>query len=174
MGRTVTLGTAVALAVAPLPAAGTAAADTLQHNITYRTRIDGLARGALVTYRISDEQVKTADPTMLPGRTFETTAVLTDPKEAGMRISIEWPYSANLHCEILVDDQLVVAADQFISPRITPARNDPNYGVMTCGAPLGNAYGSAPSPAAADLPAGPNLPGPPVVVPAGDLGAPVG
>lgn len=117
-----------------------------QHNVTYRARVDGLARGALVTYRINDTQVNSADPTMLPGRTFEATGVLTDPKEAGMRISIQWPYSANLHCEILVDDQMVVQADQFISPRLTPARDDPDYGAMTCGAPLSNAVG-APAPA---------------------------
>ena len=58
-----------------------------------------------------------------------------------MRISIQWPYSANLHCEILVDDQMVAAGDQFISPRLMPARDDPDYGAMTCGAPLSNASG---------------------------------
>ena len=117
-----------------------------QHNVTYRARVDGVARGALITYRISDAQVNSADPTMLPGRTFETTGVLTNPAEAGMRISIQWPYSANLHCEILVDDQLVVQASQFIGPRLTPAKDDPDYGAIVCGAPLSNALG-APAPA---------------------------
>lgn len=132
-----------------LPAAVATADDTVapaqQHNITYRARVDGIARGALISYRISDTQVNSANPTMLPGRTFETTAVLTDPKEAGMRISIQWPYSAYLHCEILVDDQLVVQASQFISPRLTPAKDDPDFGAIICGAPLSNAYG-APAP----------------------------
>lgn len=139
-----------------------------QHNVTYKARVDGLARGALITYRISDAQVNSADPTMLPGRTFETTAVLSDPKQAGMRISIQWPYSANLHCEILVDDQVVVQADQFISPRVTPARNDPDYGAINCGAPLSNALGA---PASA-VPAGPD-PAADIQdeVPAADLGA---
>lgn len=145
-----TAGSTVALVVAcsagSLLSAGAAAADDdppeTQHNVTYRARVDGLARGALITYRISDAQVNSADPTMLPGRTFEATAVLTDPKEAGMRISIQWPYSANLHCEILVDDELTVQADQFISPRVTPARDDPDYGAMNCGAPLSNAPGT--------------------------------
>jgi hypothetical protein len=153
------LGAAVALTL--LPTAVAAADDetppplppqpqiqaqsaTQQYNVTYRARVDGLARGALVTYRISDAQVNSVDPTMLPGRTFETTAVLSDPNEAGMRISIQWPYSANLHCEILVNDQIVVQADQFISPRLTPARDDPDYGAMTCGAPLSNATGAPP------------------------------
>ena len=117
------------------------AQDVFLHNVVYRARVTGLARGALVGYRISDTQINSADPTMLPGRTFEATGTLTDPKEAGMRISIQWPYSASLHCEILVDDQLVIQADQFIAPRLTPAKDDPDYGAMNCGAPLSNATG---------------------------------
>lgn len=151
--------------------------DTQQHNVTYRARVDGLARGALITYRISDTQVNSADPTMLPGRTFETTAVLTDAKEAGMRISIQWPYSANLHCEILVDDQMVVQADQFIGPRALPARDDPDYGAMNCGAPLSNALGAPastlPLPPVAPDPAVDPAGLPPADIPATDLGAPV-
>lgn len=128
----------------PDPVGSAPDVDGLQHNVTYRARVDGVARGALITYRISDTQVNSADPTMLPGRVFETTGVLTDPKEAGMRISIQWPYSANLVCEILVDDQTVAAASQFIGPRLTPAKDDPDYGALNCGAPLTNAAGSAP------------------------------
>ena len=135
-----------------------------QHNVTYRARVDGVARGALITYRISDAQVNSADPTMLPGRTFETTGVLTNPAEAGMRISIQWPYSANLHCEILVDDQLVVQASQFIGPRLTPATDDPDNGAIVCGAPLSNALG-APAPA---TPAGAPPPIDPAAVPPPD------
>ena len=178
---------ALAVAIPLSPGVGAAdddlQGDDLQHNVTYRARIDGLARGALVTYRISDSQVSSADPTMLPGRTFEATAVLTDPDEAGMRISIQWPYSANLHCEILVDDQLYAQADQFISPKLIPARDDPDYGAMDCGAPLSNALGLP-----ADALNPPQVPGdgtgvPPVDAPAldvpvlespaDDLGAPV-
>lgn len=146
-----------------------AAADDVpqQHNVTYRARVDGVARGALITYRISDTQVNTADPTMLPGRTFETTGVLTDPKEAGMRISIQWPYSANLHCEILVDDQLTVQASQFIGPRLTPAKDDPDYGAINCGAPLSNALG-APAPASTPAPE----PADPAAVPPADAPLP--
>ena len=58
-----------------------------------------------------------------------------------MRISIQWPYSANLVCEILVDDQTVAAASTFISPRVVPVRDDPDYGALLCGAPLSNATG---------------------------------
>ena len=120
--------------------------DGVQHNVTYRARVDGLARGALISYRISDSQVNSADPTMLPGRTFEGTGVLSDPGEAGMRISIQWPYSANLVCEILVDDQTTAAATRFVGPRLTPADDDPDYGALKCGAPLTNAAGAAPPP----------------------------
>ncbi len=174
-----------AVALAALTPAVAAADDDLvqpppqpdqQHNVTYRARVDGLARGALVSYRISDTQINSADPTMLPGRTFEATGVLSDPKEAGMRISIQWPYSANLHCEILVDDQLVAQADQFIAPRLLPADKDPDYGAMNCGAPLSNAMGSAPAPVP-PLPGptgpapGPELPPAPGTPPPADLGA---
>lgn len=164
VGRSITAGAAVPLML--LTTAVAAADDEVppqQHNVTYRARVDGVARGALITYRISDAQVNSADPTMLPGRTFETTGVLTDPKEAGMRISIQWPYSANLNCEILVDDQTVVSASQFIAPRLTPAKDDPDYGAINCGAPLSNAFGA---PAPANLP-GP-LPADPATLPPGE------
>lgn len=112
------------------------------HNVTYRARIDGVARGALITYKINDTQVQSADPNMLPGRVFEVQTVLSDPNLAGMQVSIQWPYSANLHCEILVDDATVVQADQFIRPRLTPADDDPDYGKLFCGAPLINPAGT--------------------------------
>jgi len=162
----------VALAATAFPVAGVAAADDIvQHNITYRARITGIARGALIGFRISDTQVNNANPTMLPGRTFEATGILTDAKEAGMRISIQWPYSANLHCEILVDDELVIQADQFIAPRLTPAKDDPDYGAMNCGAPLSNATGSPMAPGdipATNVPAtdAPTTPGPATEIPA--------
>lgn len=140
-GAAVALGTTLGPGVA---AADDPPADGVQHNVTYRARIDGLARGAEIYYRMSDAQVNSADPTMLPGRTFEATGVLTDPRQAGMRISIQWPYSANLVCEILVDDQTVAQATQFISPRLTPVRNDPDYGAMNCGAPVDNLPGGPP------------------------------
>ena len=111
------------------------------HNVTYRARIDGVSRGARITYKIDDSGVQTADPTMLPGRTFEANAVLADPQQAGMEVSIQWPYSANLHCEILVDDATTAQSDQFIAPRIAPVRDDPNYGVLSCGASVENANG---------------------------------
>ncbi len=54
-------------------------------------------------------------------------------QSAGMQVSIQWPYSASLHCEILVNDQIVAEADQFVAPRLTPQHDDPGYGVLSCG-----------------------------------------
>ena len=98
--------------------AATALADEVQqqqHNVTYRARVDGVSRGLTITYNISDTEVETVSPTVLPGQTFEANA-LTYLK-AGMEISIRWPYTANLHCEILVDDAVVAQAEDFIAPR---------------------------------------------------------
>lgn len=112
------------------------------HNVVYRARVDGVSRGASITYKLSDTEFNTADPTMVPGRTFEATGVISDPQQAGMQVSIQWPYSASLHCDILVDDQVVAQADQFVAPRFTPQRNDPGYGILSCGSvtnfPQGN------------------------------------
>lgn len=145
--------------------------EEVLHNIIYRARADGTSRGAVVAYKMDDQNVNSAQPTMLPGQTFEVNAVLADPKLAGMQISIQWPYGSNLHCEILVDDQIVAQADQFIAPRLLRPKDDPLYGVLQCGAPLdvpvagGNAvntnpvdtaipaHGAAPPPAPAAPPA---------------------
>jgi hypothetical protein len=110
-----------------------------QHNVTYRARIDGVSRGATITYNVKDTEVETANPTMLPGQDFEANAVLADPQHAGMEISIRWPYTATLHCEILVDDAIAAQADDFIAPRLLPQSNDPGYGVLPCGGQLANA-----------------------------------
>lgn len=118
--------------VEPLP-------DQQLHNVTYRARIDGVSRNATIAYKIDDANINTADPSMLPGRVFEATGVVTNPETAGMAVRIDWPYSANLHCEILVDDQVIAQADTFVGPRLTRPKDDPNYGSLPCGAPLNNA-----------------------------------
>ena len=110
--------------------------DQLLHNITYRARADGTSRGAVVAYKQDDANVNSDQPTLLPGSTFEVNTVLADPKQAGMEVSIQWPYGSNLHCEILVDDQIVAQADQFIAPRLFRVKDDPMYGTLQCGAPL--------------------------------------
>ena len=106
------------------------------HNIIYRARVDGVSRGASITYAAEGDQTQTANPTMVPGRIFEANTVLAASKQANMRVSIEWPYSANLTCEILVDDALVAKAEDFIAPRVMPVKDDPDYGALTCEAPV--------------------------------------
>ena len=122
------------------------------YNVVYRARVDGVSRGATISYALADDQVNTAEPTMVPGRTFEATGVVTQTQKAGMQVAIQWPYSASLHCEILVNGQIIAAADQFVAPRLTPQHNDPGYGVLSCGTvtnfPTGNtAPIDAPEPA---------------------------
>ncbi|MDY6995560.1 MAG: hypothetical protein SW019_03125 [Actinomycetota bacterium] len=107
------------------------------HNIVYRARVDGVSRGATITYRADGDQFHTANPTMVPGRVFEANAVLPASQIANIRVSIDWPYSANLHCEILVDNSVVAQADDFVGPRLTPQREDPDFGALTCQAPVG-------------------------------------
>ena len=121
------------------PAAGSdapPAGEEVLHNIVYRARVDGVSRGATITYRADGDQFHTANPTMVPGRVFEANAVLPASQIANIRVSIEWPYSANLHCEILVDDAVVAQADDFVGPRLTPQREDPDFGALTCQAPV--------------------------------------
>ena len=131
----------------PSPAPPPPPTGEVLHNVTYRARADGTSRGAVVAYKIDDNNVNSDQPTLLPGFTFEVNTVLTDPKRAGMEISIQWPYGSNLHCEILVDDEIVAQADQFIAPRLFHPRDDPMYGTLQCGAPLDtpNATQAAPA-----------------------------
>ncbi|WP_445170276.1 hypothetical protein ACTXG7_13685 [Mycolicibacterium sp. Dal123E01] len=126
----------------------------LLHNITYRARADGTSRGAVVAYKIDDNNVNSDQPNLLPGMTFEVNTVLHDPKKAGMELSIQWPYGSNLHCEILVDDEIVAQADQFIAPRLFRPKDDPLYGTLQCGAPLDTpAPNAVPAPAPEPAPA---------------------
>lgn len=121
----------------PQPAIENPAPDQgVLHNVIYRARVDGVSRGATITYRAEGDQLQSANPTMVPGRVFEVNTVLPASDIANVRVSIEWPYSANLHCEILVDDTLVAQADDFIGPRVLPQRDDPEFGSLTCEAPV--------------------------------------
>lgn len=125
-------------------------------NIIYRARIDGVSRGATITYSAEGNQTQTANPTMVPGRVFEVNTVLPETDVAAMKVSVQWPYSANLHCEILVDEQIVAQADDFVAPRFLP--QDPDYAALTCEAPV-----ATPPPAEPPLPVDPAAPVPPGV-----------
>ncbi len=152
-----------------VPAADTAPHNPGPHNVTYRARIDGVSRGTLITYRLTDAQLNSATPSLLPGEMFEASAVLNDSANAGMQVSIQWPYSASLHCEILVDDEIVAQADQFVAPRLTPQRQDPGYGVLSCGSVTDfdpSQQYSAEPPGTPATPAAPGAPAAPAPAPA--------
>ena len=56
----------------------------------------------------------------MPGQVFEANTVLPDPSKAGMQVSIRWPYSANVHCEIDIDDNVAAQVDPdfTLDPRL--------------------------------------------------------
>jgi hypothetical protein len=127
------------LAVVTVVAAGsqlipaTARADL--HNITYRARVDALTTGSQATFVINGGQTNTTNLPSAPGNAFEANTVLDDPAKASLRIVLHWPYSANVHCEIDVDDNVFVQLDQMVRP--TPGNADPMNGALQCGAPPG-------------------------------------
>jgi hypothetical protein len=110
----------------------TARADL--HNITYIARVEGMAPGSQATFVTNTNQTNSASLNSLPGNTFQANAVLADPNQAGMQVSVRWPYAANVHCEIDVDDHVATQVDHFVQP--APGSTDPMNGVLPCGAPL--------------------------------------
>lgn len=126
----ITAVTVIAAGSQVIPA--TARADL--HNITYRARIDALTTGSQATFVINGGQTNTTNLPSMPGNVFEANTVLGDPQQAGLRIVLHFPYSANVHCEIDVDDHVFTQADQMVSPAFSNA--DPNNGALQCGAAL--------------------------------------
>jgi hypothetical protein len=104
------------------------------HNITYRARIDALTTGSQATFITNGGQTNTTNLPSIPGNAFEANTVLPDPQQAGLRIVLRFPYSANVHCEIDVDDNVFTQTDQMVRP--APGNSDPNNGALQCGAPL--------------------------------------
>jgi hypothetical protein len=122
---------------------GPARADL--HNITYIVRIDGLAPGSQATFVTNHNQTNNASLGAMPGDTFQANTVLDDPTKAGMQVSIKWPYSAKVHCEIDVDDNVATQVDQFVKP--AAGNTNPMNGVLPCGAPVtAGATAGLPSP----------------------------
>jgi hypothetical protein len=103
------------------------------HNITYVARVDGVAPGSQATFVTGDNQTNTAPLSGLTGA-FQAEAVLADPHQAGMQVSVRWPYSANAHCEIDVDNNVVTQVDEVVRP--AAGSSAPMNGVLACGAPL--------------------------------------
>ncbi len=148
----------------PQPSVEAPAPDQdLLHNVLYRVRVDGMSRGTAIAYRAEDDRLQTANPTMVPGRVFEVNTVLPASQTANLRVSIQWPYSANLHCQILVDNAVVAQADDFIAPRVRPQRDDPDFGALNCEAPVSGLANTIPvdpaaPPAQGQAPVEPALP----------------
>ena len=123
---------AMAIAAASQLMPATAHADL--HNITYRARIDALTTGSQATFVTNGGQTNTTNLPSMPGNAFEANTVLPDPGQAGLRIVLHFPYAANVHCEIDVDDNVFAQVDQMVRPAAGSA--DPNNGALQCGAPL--------------------------------------
>lgn len=104
------------------------------HNITYRARIDALTTGSQATFVTNGGQTSTTGLPSMPGNVFEANTVLPDPAQAGLRIMLHFPYTANVHCEIDADDNVFTQTDQMVRP--TAGNTDPNNGALQCGAPL--------------------------------------
>ena len=134
MHRWVAIAALVGAAISSQLTPATARADL--HNITYRARIEGVAPGSQATFVTDVNQTSTAPLTSMPGNAFEADAVLPDPNQAGMQVSVRWPYAANVHCEIDVDGNLATQVDHFVQP--AAGSSDPMNGVLPCGAPLPN------------------------------------
>ncbi|MBS4728285.1 hypothetical protein MSM1_07990 [Mycobacterium sp. SM1] len=103
------------------------------HTITYIARVDSPISSARAIYMVNDTYAATA-PLSATGREFIANTMMAEPNKAGMRVSIPWPYSGNVHCEIDVDDHIAALVDQFVAS--SPGeQGDPNtYGVVACGA----------------------------------------
>jgi hypothetical protein len=134
MHRWIAIGALTAAAISSQLTPATARAHL--HNITYRARVDGVAPGSQATFVINVNQTNTAPLNSMPGNVFEANTVLADPNQAGMQVSIRWPYAANVHCEIDVDDKVATQVDRLVQP--APGSTDPMNGVLPCGAPLPN------------------------------------
>jgi hypothetical protein len=134
MHRWTAIAALTAAAVSAQLTPATARADL--HNITYIARVDGVAPGTQATFVTNDNQTSTAQLSTVPGNAFQANTVLADPHQAGMQVSVRWPYSANVHCEIDVDDNVATQVDHLVRP--VPGSADRMNGALTCGAPLPN------------------------------------
>src|SRR6202021_994104 len=128
---------AAAIAVAVSSQLTPAVARAELHNITYIARVEGVAPGSQATFVTNDNQISTAPLSTVPGNAFQANTVLADPHLAGMQVTVRWPYSANVHCEIDVDDNVAVQVDQVVHP--APGSTDPMTGVLPCGGALPHA-----------------------------------
>src|SRR6202046_1598428 len=113
MSATMHTWTAIAAATVVTAGAqlGPAIARADLHNITYVARVAGVAPGSQGTVITRGKQTNMAQLSTVPGNAFEADAVLPDPHQAGMQVSVKRPYSANVHCEIDVDHNVFNQVD---------------------------------------------------------------
>ena len=135
-GSWITVAALMAAAVGSQLTLATASADL--HNVTYIARIDGVAPGGQAIFMISDHESNSVDLSSVPGKAFEANAVLADPAKAGMRVTIHWPYSASVHCEVDIDDNVAIQIDQLVTPQPPGPATDLANGVVACGGPVTN------------------------------------
>ena len=94
------------------------------HNITYRARIDGVTTGSQATFVIKGGQTNTAGLGRCRATLSKPTRCCPTRKKPACAIVVHCPYSANVHCEIDVDDNVFVQVDQMVRP--VPGNADPN------------------------------------------------
>ncbi|MBS9533045.1 hypothetical protein KIH27_05510 [Mycobacterium sp. M1] len=108
-----------------------ASAANEMHNVTYIAKVDAWTTGSVVTFMRTDTETASADLDGF-GAPFEANTVMADPSRAGMVIRLRFPATANVHCEIKVDDVVTVKSDRFVNT--WGNTNDPHVGAMLCGA----------------------------------------
>ena len=106
------------------------------HNITYIARVEGVAPGSQATFVTNDNQTNTAALSTVPGNAFRGQRGAGRSASSRHAGAVRWPYAANVHCEIDVDDNVAVQVDQLVQP--AAGSTDPMNGVLPCGAPLPN------------------------------------
>jgi hypothetical protein len=86
-------------------------------------RADGTSRGAVIAYKIARTSTAISRRCYREARSGSARSW---PTRSWRGWSVRrWPYGSNLHCEILVDDEIVAQADQFIAPRFFRSRTTP-------------------------------------------------
>ena len=104
----------------PLPVDGVAA----QRHLPGPRRRDIPRSGGRVQDRRRERQQRTADTAARQARS-RSTRFWPTPSRRVCECPSSGRTGSNLHCEILVDDQIVAQADQFIAPRLFRPKDDP-------------------------------------------------
>jgi hypothetical protein len=85
------------------------------HNITYIARIDGVAPGSQATFVTNTNQTNTAQLSSMPGNAFEANAVLADPNQAGMQVSMRRTCIARSTWTTTSPRRLISSSDPYLA-----------------------------------------------------------